>query len=187
MLSGGTMIAPTDVEKGTIVSGRPSARWRETNSQSLTITSTSPALMAMRVASLLARTTGSSLKPFAASSLLWMIVSTSQLTVPNSSTPIRIVSWARAAGGGKAQQRGDRQDCKSATHFHPPCVLHMRNRRPGSARDDNGSSRASLSEPRDGCQPIGLLGGRIQDGSGRRVAAQASAARARGSMPRDGL
>ena len=96
MLSGGTMIAPTDVEKGTMVSGMPSARWRETNSQSLTITSTSPALMAMRVASLLASTTGSSLKPFASSSLLWTIVSTSQLTVPNSSTPIRTVSWALA-------------------------------------------------------------------------------------------
>jgi len=64
----GTMMAPTDEEKGTKTRSCPALRWRETQSQSLTITSTSPACSATLVASSPANATISTLMPSAASS-----------------------------------------------------------------------------------------------------------------------
>src|SRR5918996_5552620 len=80
------------------VSGTRSARWRETHSQSSTMPSTASPISAMSAASLLAKSVTSRVKPSFASSPCCWITSSSQLTVPNFSTPIltvpRSAAWA---------------------------------------------------------------------------------------------
>src|SRR5581483_9459944 len=129
---GGTMIEPSAVVKGEKVKSAPPLRSRETHSQSVAMMSTEPPCRP----TVLARGVTSSSIPSALSRPLARMVSSTQLTVPNLSTPTLTLVEAWLAGAPVTEARArtsktnrhDRNGRSSTLVFSVPMALGLTRR-----------------------------------------------------------